>query len=797
MSEELRKSGIDIIGDVPWGTHFCQFYRTKQDLLDILVPYFKSGLENSEFCMWVTAEPVSAAQARQAMKRNMPDFEKYLARGQIEIIPYTDWYMRGGRFEENRVLQGWVDKVNQALAKGFAGLRLTGGTFWLEKRDWRSFAQYEATVNGVIGQYKMLAICTYSLEKCGSSELIDVIHTHQFALSRQEGKWDMIESAIYQQAKEALSRSEEKYRTLFNSMTEGFALCNIILDPNGKPCDCRFLEVNEAFNKFTGISPQNVIGKTVRQVIPDVKSFWIDTCGKVVLTGEMARFEDYSAPLGKWFEAIAYSPKKGQFVALFRDVTERKQAEEALARASREWQATFDSISDMVSIQDTQFRLVKVNRAFARMFGKEPEQLVGKVCYQVVHQTECPVSSCPHQEALKTGKAATSDFFEPVLGVYLEVSASPIFNDEGKLIGTAHIARDVTQRKKAEEALKESEAKYRTLVGRLQEGVFQSDLNGTYITLNDAGARILGFNSPEQAIGRFKTIDLFHDPNDRPRIINEIRTTGHFVGEVRARRKDGSVIWMLVNNNARLDERGSIVGYEGTFNDITERKKAEQLKDEFIGMVSHELKTPLTVIMGVLGTLTAKGLSKKEAQELLQDAIRCSDTLASIVENLLELSRSQANRLSLHREQADIGQIARAVIQKLQNKSAIHRLTLDFPEGLPPVSVDPVRIERILFNLVENAIKYSPKGGEVRVSAQSQDDNLVVCVSDQGPGISPDNQKKLFQSFEQLGIDNRRAMQGVGLGLKVCRTLIEAHGGSVWVGSQPGKGSSFYFTLPL
>jgi len=132
----------------------------------------------------------------------------------------------------------------------------------------------------------------------------------------------------------------------------------------------------------------------------------------------------------------------------------------------------------------------------------------------------------------------------------------------------------------------------------------------------------------------------------------------------------------------------------------------------------------------------------------------------------------------------------------VKGKSAAHRFAVDISEQIPPLKADRVRLERILHNLIENAVKYSPKGGEVRISAQQKDNELIVCVSDQGPGISPDDQKRLCQSFEQLAISNRRAMQGVGLGLKVCRTLVEAHGGKIWVESQLGAGSSFYFTLP-
>lgn len=155
-SMEKRNSGIALIGNVPWGSHFCQFYQTKKDLLDILVPYFKAGLESNEFCMWVTSEPLGVEDAKKAMKKAVPQFEQYVKSGQIEIIPYDQWYTKGGRFDERRVLKGWVGRLNGALKKGFDGLRLTGNTFWIEKKDWKAFTAYEAAVDSVIGSYKML-----------------------------------------------------------------------------------------------------------------------------------------------------------------------------------------------------------------------------------------------------------------------------------------------------------------------------------------------------------------------------------------------------------------------------------------------------------------------------------------------------------------------------------------------------------------------------------------------------------------------------------------------------------------
>lgn len=204
-----RKTGVEIIGDVPWGTHFCQFYRTQQDLIDILVPYFKAGLENNEYCMWVTSEPLHAEDATAALRQAMPDFDHYAAKGSIEIMPHSEWYMKGGCFDQARVLNGWVGRLEQALAKGYDGLRLTGNTFWLESSQWQDFKAYESAVNSVIGNYRMIAACTYSLDKCGASEVIDVVQNHQFALIKRQGEWALIEDSQRKRAGEEIGRLNE------------------------------------------------------------------------------------------------------------------------------------------------------------------------------------------------------------------------------------------------------------------------------------------------------------------------------------------------------------------------------------------------------------------------------------------------------------------------------------------------------------------------------------------------------------------------------------------------------------
>ncbi len=221
MQERIRRTGIDIIGNVPWGTHFCQFYQTQQDLLDVLIPYFTAGLESNEFCMWITSEPLGAKEAREALGAAIPNLDRYLESGQLEIIPHSEWYLKGGSFDSQRVLDGWLGKLEGALARGYAGLRLTGNTFWLEKPDWNDFTDYEEVINSVIGRYRMLAACTYCLDKCSALEVLDVIRNHQFALIKRDGQWETIESSERKRLSEALLASEERYRRIVETAAEG------------------------------------------------------------------------------------------------------------------------------------------------------------------------------------------------------------------------------------------------------------------------------------------------------------------------------------------------------------------------------------------------------------------------------------------------------------------------------------------------------------------------------------------------------------------------------------------------
>jgi signal transduction histidine kinase len=225
-------------------------------------------------------------------------------------------------------------------------------------------------------------------------------------------------------------------------------------------------------------------------------------------------------------------------------------------------------------------------------------------------------------------------------------------------------------------------------------------------------------------------------------------------------------------------------------------RQVDAIKDEFIGMVSHELKSPLTVIIGALSVAASEGIPRHEAVELIRDALASAESLNVIIDNLLELSRSQKNRLALRLAPCDIAGVVSAVVKKFEKKSEKHKLVKELSPDLPLIPADSVRIERVLYNLVDNAIKYSPEGGEVLISVTGSETGLCFAVADCGIGISPKDQKRLFRHFERVKNPRGREIEGVGLGLRVCQILVEAHGGRIWLESAPGLGSKFFFTLP-
>lgn len=374
---------------------------------------------------------------------------------------------------------------------------------------------------------------------------------------------------------------------------------------------------------------------------------------------------------------------------------------------------------------------------------------------------------------------------------------SATFGPEDEIAGSVIVMTDISDLKKAEEALRESEQRYRSIVETSREGIWTSDREGVVTFANDQMARMLGY-SREDFVGRH-----FQEPapgqSEKEALEEAMRRGGQGMGrqhEVHLRRKDGSEFWAITSVSPLFDGQGRHAGNLGMCIDVTERKEAEQIKDEFIGLVSHEIRTPLTILMGAIGVAMTEGIAPEDAHSMLQEAMSSAESLNHIVDNLIELSRYRSNRLSLRREPIDIAEAVRSLAKKESHRPIRHRLVIEIPQGLPHTHVDKVRVELVLANLLNNAAKYSPEDTPIRLSVTRQPNSLVISVNDQGIGIPADQQDRLFQPFERLE-DAAGHAKGLGLGLLVCKRLVEAHGGRIWVESELGRGSTFSFTLPL
>src|SRR5215510_2703670 len=202
MATEIRKTGIDVVGDmVAWGAHFCLFYETKEDLLDTLISYCETGLESEEYCLWIVAEPLTIEEATDALRDAVPDLDRHLADSRMEIASARDWFLQGGTFDGKRLTDAWYEKLARVSARGYPGMRVTGDTTWLAKKDWGHFCDYEDGLNEVIGNQRLAVLCTYPLAACGAPQILDVVRTHQFVLARRYGSWDVVETAALKRAK--------------------------------------------------------------------------------------------------------------------------------------------------------------------------------------------------------------------------------------------------------------------------------------------------------------------------------------------------------------------------------------------------------------------------------------------------------------------------------------------------------------------------------------------------------------------------------------------------------------------
>ena len=489
MDEQTRRTGLDIIGDVPWGTHFCHFYRTKHELIDVLVPYFKAGLESNESCMWVTSEPLVEQDARKAMSEAMPGFDRYLKTGQIEIMPHDRWYLQDGVFDSDRVLRGWVGKLDSALARGYSGLRAAGNTAWLEKKDWESFADYEAAVTSVTGKYKMVVLCSYWLEKCGAAEVIEAARNHAFAIVSHNGNPELVEGTLYRQTREALAQlraSEERNRLLVENATEGIVVIQ----------DGEIVFANSQITEVIGHSEAGQPSRPITELIhPDDRQMVIELLLRTV-RGEGVPGTHSFRIINKegnirWIEAnMALFTWNGRPAVLGHatDITEHRMAEEELRASEERNRLLVENAAEGIAVlQDG--KVVFSNPKYIEIVGFPEEELTSMPFSELVHPDDRQIVTERYLKRLKGEEIPPTYAVRAIdkAGNVKWVEATAVlFTWKGSPALLAMVA-DITERKKVElqvrERTKELQAFYSLAEITEREGITLDQLYQEFINI--------------------------------------------------------------------------------------------------------------------------------------------------------------------------------------------------------------------------------------------------------------------------------------------------------------------------
>jgi Amt family ammonium transporter len=381
------------------------------------------------------------------------------------------------------------------------------------------------------------------------------------------------------------------------------------------------------------------------------------------------------------------------------------------------------------------------------------------------------------------------------------------------------VNHEILTREDAVEALRRAEAKYRGIFENAAEGIFQTTPAGRYLSANPALARIYGYDSPEELMGSIGDIErqLYVDSGRRDDFVRIMANEGVVIGfESPINRKDKSVIWISETARAVRDAHGNVEYYEGTVVDISDRKASETLcrekeaaeaanraKSQFLANMSHELRTPLNGVTGMLDLLEETSLSPQQ-RRYAGIARSSADLLLSVINQILDFSKIEAGKLELDRIDFDLRSLIEETLEMVAPKAEQKKLelALNMPPDMPSaVEGDAHRLRQVIVNLLGNAIKFTDRGQvQVRVSLESEtatDVVVRVAIEDTGIGIPPDRLHRLFQSFSQVDASTTRQFGGTGLGLAISKQLVELMGGMISVESQPGRGSTFWFRLPM
>ena len=583
----------------------------------------------------------------------------------------------------------------------------------------------------------------------------------------------------------------------------------------------RFLDVNEKGCTDAGYSREEFLSLRVSDIDPNmVPSSYTRVVEELRKAGSLSMESVRLRKDGTTFPveiSLRYVRLDLDYmVTVARDITERKRAEE---EANRMATVVRDS-NDAITIQDFQGRITAWNRGAELMYGyNEEEALLANIDRLTapgkVEEQRNFISRLIAGEAITSFETQRVTKDGRVLDVWMTVTK--LADDAGKPIGIASTERDITERKRAEEALRDSEARYRVLFEASADGILIADIEThQFKQANPALCRMLGYAEDE-----LKTMGVadVHPKDALQRVLAEFEAQARgdktLALDIPCLRKDGTVVYTDVSAaDITVDGRACS---EGVFRDITERRKGEELriakeeaeaanraKSAFLAKMSHELRTPLNAIIGFSEVLLERyygELNEKQA-EYAKDVLESGKHLLSLINDILDLSKIEAGRTELELSSFNLGELLNSASTLVGEKCRVHRISLtvriDDSLSALEVTADERRIKQVVFNLLSNAAKFTPDGGAITVEGRRVGEEAVISVADTGIGIAPADQERVFEAFSQLNGGKKLKAAGTGLGLSISKEIVLMHGGRIWVESEgEGKGSRFSFVIPL
>jgi PAS domain S-box-containing protein len=520
--------------------------------------------------------------------------------------------------------------------------------------------------------------------------------------------------------------------------------------------------------------------------------------------------------LGWWSHALKdITGKTVGALSVASDITDRKLMEENLVHSAKEWSITFDSINDMICIVDAGYVIQRVNNAFANSLNLSPVEIIGRHCYELVHATSKPYSICPHKLTLETGLTQTSEYFEENLGIWVEATTSPIFDASHRVTGSVHIIKDISSRKKSEEALKAERETYLSLFNSVSDAIFvhrpkPDKTPGKLLEVNDACVAILEYSRDE--LRNMKVTDFVKGMAGDATLFSSVI-------EKIVENQEATFERIFVTKTGReipVELRARIFIFEGQptiltmARDISELKKAEaerqKLREqadvanrlaavgEMAAGIAHEINNPLTGVIGFAELLANRPDLPADIQDSIKIINNGSLRVVEIVKRLLTFARQTRPIVSKVNitDVIDNSLALRSYVLETAGISIIR----DYAPNLPWIDIDPAQIQQVFLNLILNAeqsMKKIHEKGTLTVKTKKAGKYLRISFKDDGAGIPPDVMDKIFQPF----FTTKDPGQGTGLGLSLSQGIILEHCGKIWAEDNPDGGATFMIELPI